>query len=60
MRPENKNLKLLLSFFTFCANHPELRFWQALQAWSGYCQVLVIEEPEGEEIDTYYFEGKSQ
>lgn len=27
--------KQLLSFIQFCEENPELRFWQALSAWSG-------------------------
>lgn len=30
-----KSQKLLESFTVYCVEHPELRFWQALRAWSG-------------------------
>jgi hypothetical protein len=32
---ESKNYNLAFSFLEFCLNHPELRFWQALTAWTG-------------------------
>ena len=33
---KNKNYKLKVEFCDFCSDHPELRFWQALSAWSGF------------------------
>jgi len=31
----SKNQKMLESFSTYCLEHPELRFWQALVNWNG-------------------------
>lgn len=30
----NKNKDKLLDFITYCFDHPEERFWQALRNWS--------------------------
>lgn len=30
-----KSLESLLSFTTYCQEHPEERFWQALRNWAG-------------------------
>jgi len=31
-----KSKKQLESFTEYCKSHPNLRFYQALQSWSGY------------------------
>lgn len=56
MNTESKNLKLREEFNQFCAENPSLRFWQALRAWSKADKILY--ELEGEQRDTYYWNGK--
>ena len=46
---ENETLK---SFVEFCEEHPELRFWQALFAWTGE-DIRVGEE------DPFYWKNKN-
>jgi hypothetical protein len=60
----------LESFVAFCRAHPQLRFWQALAAWSEYgaiwgqtkgdvftVQDLIKDSPVGL-VDTFAFEGR--
>jgi len=62
----NKNEKLLADFSAFCAKHPELRFWQALRAWSGFSAILVADKQDLTSNiltglqDTYYWDGKTE
>jgi hypothetical protein len=37
-----KSRKELSSFILYCQNHPEERFWQALQNWSGYTSIMAV------------------
>lgn len=62
----NKNKALSDEFRVFCAAHPELRFWQALRAWSGLGFIL---KADGRTLemdiwdglqDTFYWEGKNE
>jgi len=59
---ESKNFTLITQFYSYCAQHPELRFWQALRNWSGYNFILGandhdLETGEFKEIeDTFYKE----
>jgi hypothetical protein len=53
-----KSKKLLDSFTKFCNQHPELRFWQSLLAWSGQ-QKIWVEHKEEEIIDTFYSNKKT-
>lgn len=32
----SRNKLILDSFVFYCEKHPEMRFWQALRAWSGF------------------------
>jgi len=48
-----KSGELLTDFTKFCYEHPELRFWQALYAWTGRT-ITVSEE------DPFYWEGKDK
>lgn len=54
----------LMDFLNYCHDHPELRFWQALRAWSGYNKILAQDVyqsqgyPSGVDRDTFYWEGK--
>jgi hypothetical protein len=41
-----KSSKQLDSFFIYCIEHPNLRFWQALLAWSGYSFIYGSVEPD--------------
>lgn len=59
---ENKNIKLLEDFTSYCGAHPELRFWQALRAWAGRGYIFTADEmPEdmSKLTDTFYFENKN-
>lgn len=40
-----RNSELLASFTKFCADYPDLRFWQALMAWSGWSVFLMTARP---------------
>ena len=70
---KSKNMKLAFSFYEFCVEHPELRFWQSLRAWSGVPYVLTSNYFESnmfdnsrmkdlniEIADTFYWEGKNK
>lgn len=66
---EHRNLQTLLSFVAFCYMNPQLRFWQALSAWSGYLKIEVVPVPEDTKygrtpievhIDTYHWEGRDR
>lgn len=63
-RGDSKNAVLLGEFMEFCAEHPELRFWQALAAWTGrsvYLSRFGAHYVDVREIkDTFYFEGKDK
>jgi len=55
----NKNYKKLGSFVDFCNEHKDLRFWQALNVWSGSAFIIKAKSctEDGEFIgikDTYY------
>lgn len=58
--------KTLLSFVSYCAQHPDERFWQAIRNWSGYDFVVTTDTPPYEInensliLDTFYLEGKRQ
>lgn len=45
------------AFYEFCLANPELRFWQAVRAFTGANYVLVSESLERKGVDTYYWEG---
>ena len=62
----SKNRMTLMSFVNFCATNPEMRFWQALAAWSGFTiftgptnvSADVIARRAGDMIrDTFNWEG---
>lgn len=53
------NRELLASFWDYCCDHPEERFWQALRNWSGHTYVLTARTHEFHgAIDTFYREEK--
>lgn len=35
-----KSKENLVDFITYCLEHPEERFWQALRNWSGYYYIF--------------------
>jgi len=64
----------LEDFVKFCQEHPELRFWQAVRAWSGFNKILAVRveyvpvpDPNPlmesgyveHHFDTFYWEGKN-
>jgi hypothetical protein len=53
---KNRNLRPLLSFIVFCYEHREMRFWQALTAWSGYARIEAVKGDQ--RLDTFYWEGR--
>lgn len=66
---QSRNSEVLESFVAFCKENPDLRFWQALSAWSGKHIILASASPirydsdaavwRPEEIrDPYNWEGK--
>lgn len=48
-----KSADKLNSFIKYCVAHPELRFWQALCAWSEQYKILRMPN-ELETYDTFY------
>jgi len=52
------------SFVKFCTENPELRFWQALRAWSGADKIIYYRGygtfTESGYEDTFYWEGKNE
>lgn len=65
----SRNSKALIDFITYCSNHPDQRFWQALRNWSKYSFILGTNCPPyelsaanefGDNVnidDTFYLEG---
>jgi hypothetical protein len=56
---KSKNQKLLKAFAYFCEWHPELRFWQALNIWSGLPNIVVMNIKGKVAKDTFYFEKRN-
>lgn len=58
---QNKTLK---SFVAFYAKNPNLRFWQALRAWTKAEYIFIQKynpEVDDETLeDTYYFKNKNK
>lgn len=60
MTKKSNNQKLLKDFAKFCSDNPELRFWQALAAWTGNCIIASkYASPISEAEDTFYWTEKS-
>ena len=58
----SKNETVLNDFAAYCAENPDLRFWQALRNWSGFPFVWVsngLSEDPGVK-DTFYWDGKDR
>ncbi len=54
-----RNEEQLESFTRFCRANPDLRFYQALRAWSGYGAVFVADDADGAGLrNTFYWEGR--
>lgn len=67
MDDDSANDRVLASFIGFCYAHPELRFWQALAAWSGHTilqtKAAMWEFSKKDQKllkDTFYWEGKDE
>lgn len=49
----------MLDFSSYCLQHPDQRFWQALRNWSGYAFVKVDDgSAQAVTRDTFNWEGK--
>jgi len=60
--PKSKNSDILFDFVSYCVEHKELRFWQALRNWSCFSFIygsdLIFSDLNLK--DTFYFEGKDK
>ena len=54
---KNKNTAITASFYAFHKKHPQMRFFQALLAFTGY-KILLVADGDGELKDPFYWEGK--
>jgi hypothetical protein len=58
--PLPKSWPLLKDFITYCVDHPDLRFWQALRSWSKWHYIYASENGQEskhlELYDTFYWE----
>lgn len=52
-----KSQPVLMDFITYCHDHPEERFWQALRNWAKVPFILTSEDGLNGQ-DTFYKEGK--
>ena len=53
------NKELLEDFTKFCSEHPELRFWQALYAWTRFSYIKIRKgEFNLTEEDPFYWINK--
>lgn len=60
-KTKSKTIKLIESFSIFCQDNPDLRFWQALRAWSAFEFILVSNKRSYDDLrDTFYFKGKTK
>jgi len=65
LQKKTRNSEALLSFVTYCVQHPDQRFWQALRNWSKWSFILGSSVPpyqiDDTNIalvdDTFYVEG---
>jgi hypothetical protein len=62
MKKQPKNQKELTDFILYYTANPDLRFWQALSAWSGYKFIYRTNSNtwrlDGGLEDTFYVDGK--
>lgn len=64
-RLRQKRSSVFDDFYAFHKAHPDMRFWQALYAWSGFKYIMVSKtdklEPTLEDyFDPYHMEGKNE
>lgn len=57
---DSKNWKLASDFMEFCLEHPELRFWQALNAWAELPNLVVMDIEGKIARDTFYWTKKNK
>lgn len=65
---KSKNFKLATEFYDYCCAHPELRFWQALHAWSEISNIFAgsfLVSRDSTQFtknmkDTFYWEEKDK
>lgn len=57
---KSKNRETLVSFYHYCSENPEQRFWQALRNWSSYAFIYgsSTDSADIELEDTFYKKGK--
>jgi hypothetical protein len=68
----SRNNEVLEDFVAYCKANPDLRFWQALLAWSGLCLISAssLEDmphwtcgtcgQNSPTRDTFYWKGRNQ
>lgn len=56
-KSEMRMSPVLSDFISYCTAHPELRFWQALRAWSD--ADFIFYQKSGLNTDTFYWENKN-
>jgi hypothetical protein len=62
-KTKSKNWTPLVDFVSYCLQHPEQRFWQALRNWAGTAYIFVGDHMGSEVIggrDTFNFRGKNK
>jgi hypothetical protein len=55
---DTRHYAVLRGFLTYCHDHPDERFWQALRNWSGYD--YIVASSDGYDYDTFYWEGRNK
>lgn len=67
MKQPASGVPLAEEFLAYCKQHPYLRFWQALLAWSGLNRLAEVTYNKGDKEqakpavrDTFYWGGKSK
>ena len=48
---KSKNIIIAKKFYEYCKKNPELRFWQALQSFGKFNEILVDDQ------DPFYWNG---
>ena len=55
------NKELLEDFTKFCNEHPELRFWQALYAWTKFESIRIKKDKKDlVDSDPFYWKNKDK
>ena len=62
MDKETRNSKLAKSFYKYCQEHPQMRFWQALLSWSELPYICWTKTPFIGDLggDTFHWEEKNK